>query len=239
MRTKIVLFAAILSMPLMFAGWESGMAQEVNKQKLNQTQSQEIEKKNYADNGITDYEIIRAISEDKDSNTKIFYPQITGYKGQLLMDYMNQSLKKIVNIYGKKDVYKDISIDYKITKMDNNIISVLFKGTGKISGGRDITIQQSVNLDIKSSNEIVFENFIKGDQASRDEVRSILNEKANAIGLKDEIEAESMRIYFEEENVVFYYMPLDDSTTNFIEISVNKNELDGLLNTDFGERPAS
>lgn len=239
MNLRMVLFAALLTVPLMFAGCESGAAQEVNKQEPNQIQSQEAGKENYADNDAIGYKINRLVSEDKNNNTKIFYPQITGYKGELLMDYMNQSLKKIVDIYAEKGAYNDISMDYTITKMDSSIISVLFKGTGKISGGRDINIQQSVNLDIKSSNEIVFENFVKDDQASRDKVNSILSKKANAIGLKHGIEAEGIRIYFQEENVVFYYMPLDDSATDFIEISVNKNELDGLINTDFGERPAS
>lgn len=189
--------------------------------------------------GEIGYEIIKKTSVNNNSSTKIFYPQISGYAGQLLMGYMNQSLERVVNIYGKGEMYHDVSIDYTITKMDRDIISVLFKGTGKISGGREINIQQSVNLDIKTSNEIEFDNLIKADQASEDAVRLMLNQKAKTMGLKYGMESEGTRLYFKGENVVFFYMPADDSATSFVEISVPMEELEGFLNTDFGERPAS
>ncbi|MGB7606019.1 MAG: DUF3298 domain-containing protein [Lutisporaceae bacterium] len=198
------------------------------------------EEKNISkDNEEMDYEIIKKISENNNSNTKIFYPQISGYAGQLLMDYMNQSLERIDDIYGKGEMYQDVSIDYIITKMDRDIISVLFKGIGKISGGREINIQQSVNLDIKTSNAIEFDNLIKADQTSEAAVRLMLDQKAKTMGLKYGVESERARLYFEGENVVFFYMPADDSATSFAEISVPMEELEGFLNTDFGERPAS
>ena len=37
------------------------------------------------------------------SNSKLYFPQISGVKGQLLMDYMNQSLKKVADKYAGKD----------------------------------------------------------------------------------------------------------------------------------------
>jgi hypothetical protein len=155
------------------------------------------------------------------------------------MDYMNQDLRKIVDIYGKGETYQNITIDYKITKMNKDILSVLFKGTGKTSDGREINIQKSVILDIKTSNKIGFHNFIKSDQTSEPAVRKILRQKAKVIGLKNEEELEGINIYFEGENVVFFYMPADDSSTNFVEISVPIKEVESFLNTTFGERPAS
>lgn len=123
--------------------------------------------------------------------------------------------------------------------MDRDIISVLFQGTGKISGGREINIQRSVNYDIKTSNEIGFDNLIKADQASRAAVRLMLNQKAKTMGLKNGVEFEGVRLYFKGENVVFFYLPADDSATRFVEIGDPMKELESYLNTDFGNRPAS
>lgn len=244
MKLRVVLFATILVVVSMLTGCGTTSNQGVNNTTIKESQAQEKEKSISQDNSENKdnevgYEIIRKVSEKQDTNTKIFYPQISGYKGQLLMDYMNQSLKKIVNIYEKGEMYQNISIDYKITKMDKDIISVLFKGTGRISGGREINIQQSVNLDVKSSNEIVFKNFIKDDPTSVEKVMAILNQKAKAMGSKYGVEAEGIRIFLEGENVVFYYMPADDSAKSFVEISVSVKELESFINHDFGKKPAS
>jgi hypothetical protein len=241
MKPRVVLFATTLVIVSMFTGCGTTSTQGVDNPIISESQAQEKEKnisKDNKDNKVMEYEIIRKVSEKRDSNTKIFYPQISGYKGQLLMDYMNQSLEKIVHIYGKGEMYQNISIDYKITKMDKDIISVLFKGTGRISNGREINIQQSVNLDVKSSNEIVFKNFVKDAPTSVEKVMALLNQKAKTMGSKYGVEAEGIRIFFEGENVVFYYMPADDSAKSFVEISVPVKELESFLNHDF-EKPAS
>lgn len=57
--------------------------------------------------------------------------------------------------------------------------------------------------------------------------------------MKSGAEFERVRLYYEGENVVFFYMPADDSATRFVEISVPAKELEGLVNTTFGEKPAS
>jgi hypothetical protein len=239
MKSKMVLFVSILVIVSLFTSCGVMVKQKINNQIASEAQAQEKGKNIGKDNEVVGYEIIRKVSENRDSNIKIFYPQISGYAGQLLMDYMNHSLKKVADIYGKGEMYQDISVDYKITKMDKGIISVLFKGTGKISSGREINIQQSVNLDIKTSNAIEFDNLIKADQTSGAAVRLMLNQKAKAMKLKSGLEFERVRLYFEGENVVFFYMPADDRTTSFVEISVPIKELESFLNTDFGERPAS
>jgi len=183
---------------------------------------------------VLSYDITKEMMKNEEKNLQIFYPQITGYKGELLMDYMNQSLKRITDIYTKEDSYSDIHIDYQIKKMDNDIISILFEGTGKLQGIRDINIKHSVNLDLKSSNEINYNNLVINDE----EVLNLLEKKALEQGLET-FEAEGIKLYFEDENVVFYYMIPDDSEKVFTEIYVPKNELEGLINTEFGEKPMS
>jgi hypothetical protein len=239
MKPNMALFASISLIVSLLTGCGAMVKQGINKPIVTKAQVQEIEKTISTDNKAMSYEIIRKVSENRASNTIIFYPQISGHAGQLLMDYMNQDLRKIVDIYGKGETYQNITIDYKITKMNKDILSVLFKGTGKTSNGREINIQKSVNLDIKTSNIIGFHNLIKSDQTSEPAVRKILKQKAKVIGLKNEEELEGINIYFEGENVVFFYMPADDSSTNFVEISVPIKEVESFLNTTFGERPAS
>lgn len=243
MKLKNVVVSALLISSITFVGCSPKEAPVDN--------SQDIQKEQPADNGqeagdsdikednALNYEVNKEVLEVADKNIKILYPQVANYPGELLMDYMNQSLKKITDIYGEEGSYTDVNIEYEITRMDEDILSVVFKGTGKMEGIGEVAIKQSMNLDMaSSSNEINYENLIKDDEKSKEEVMKILNEKAKANGLEG-VEAEGIRIYFDEENVVFYYMPLDDSAKEFIEISVPMNELEGHINTEFGEAPAS
>lgn len=186
-----------------------------------------------------DYKVEKKLLEIKDKNIKIYYPQIKDYPGMMLMDYMNQSLSEILNKYGKKNIYSDVNIDYEITKMDNKVLSILFKGTANIKGIGKKKIQKSVNLDLKTSNEINYDNLIKNDEKSIKEIRKILDEKAKQQGIKEGLEAEGISIYFKGEDIVFYYMPLDDSAEDFIELSVPKKNLEKYMNIDFGKLPAS
>ncbi|MDF2950249.1 MAG: hypothetical protein K0R07_2299 [Sedimentibacter sp.] len=235
MKIKLTLLIALTITALTFTGVKIVMNQAEN----NVIHAQENQHKSSIDKNNADYEVIRKVSNLKDSSSKISYPEITGFKGELLMGYMNKSLRNSIAMYEKKDMYTNLNIDYRITKMDNNLLSVLFQGTGKLSSGRDIVIMQSINLDIKSSNEIKLQNFIKTDKSSKDKVTAILRQQADAKGIKLAAETEGIRIYFEGENVVFYYMPADDSAKSFIEISVPIKELESFINSDFGKRPAS
>lgn len=180
------------------------------------------------------YDVIREVHEDKEANIFIAYPQIANFPGELLMDYINQPLGRIALSYGSPEAYENVNIDYEITRMDNDVLSVLFKGTADMKGFRTVDVTQSVNIDMATSNEISYHNLVKDDQA----VRLVLDEKAKEQGLNG-LEAEGIRVYFTEDAVVFYYMPLDDSATEFINLEVSMAELEGLINTDFGPMPAS
>jgi hypothetical protein len=190
-------------------------------------------------NSSSDYGTTRELLEVTSKNTKIYYPKLQGYKGELLMDYMNQSIKKLAESYAKAADYTDVRLDYEVKRLDGNIVSILIKGTAKHGGLGDINIQKSINLDVKSTNPIVYENFIKNDERSRAEVIKLLDTKAKNAGITKGFEAEGVFIYFEGDNVVFFYMPLDDDVKARVDLSVPVKELDGLINTKFGEHPAS
>ena len=177
--------------------------------------------------------------EDADRPIKIRYPQVSSFPGELLQDYMNQSLKSPVETLIDDAFYTDLEIDFKVTRKDSEILSVLMTGTGKLDGARAFNYMNSVNLDLKTSNEIIFDNFIKEDEASRIAVSELLDNKAKEAGLLDGADYDGLRLYFEEKDVIFYYMPLDDSAEDFVELRVPLAELDGLIESEFGPRPAS
>ncbi|WP_432663565.1 hypothetical protein R9X47_23665 [Wukongibacter baidiensis] len=244
MKLKKVVVSVLLISSIAFVGCVS-KEKPVNKTDEIKNEesidnSQEAEKGEKEESSSLDYEIAKDVIEVKDKKIKIFYPQVNNYPGELLMDYMNQSLINAVEIYKNEDRYTDVEIDYKITKMDENVLSVLFEGTATVVDFGQIKIKNSVNLDMaSSSNEITYENFIKSDEDSKSKVKKILDEKAKEIGIDEGLEAEGIRIYFNDENVVFYYMPLDDSAKDFVELSVPLKEIKEYTNTEFGEAPAS
>lgn len=205
-----------------------------NKVSLEKETAEEIEKKEPIEN--VSYDLLESLFENKEKNIIIRYPKMTGFRGELLQDYMNQSLDNIINIFGESELYTDIDVMYEVTRMDDEILSVVFRGTGKFSEQRDIKILKSVNLDVaKSSNEINYANLINDNAA----IRQILAEKVVELNLSSSFEAEGISIYFTDKDVVFYYMPLDDSAIDFIEVPVAIEEIQNFLNTDFGERPSS
>lgn len=180
------------------------------------------------------YSIERMEVEIAGGDSNVYYPKMTGYKGELTQDYINQSLETVKR-YSDKNRYSSAQIDYNVTRMDDEVLSIVFKGTAEPAGlGRNVNIMDSVNIDVETSNEITYENLVKDDEA----MRKILAEKLKES--KDmEFEAEGIRVYFDNGNVVFFYMPLDDSAEEFIQISVPESEIRELLNDDFGEHPAS
>ncbi|BEP28016.1 hypothetical protein [Helicovermis profundi] len=182
------------------------------------------------------YNLLDTVFENTDKNIIIHYPKMTGFKGELLQDYINQSLSNITNIYGNSEYYTDLKIAYEVTKQDNDILSVVFRGKGKFQKQKEFNILKSVNIDMKNStNEINYDNLIKDDK----QMRQILSKKISEKDSSDYFEAEKINIYYKNNQIVFFYMPLDDSAIDFIEIPVESKEIKGILNDNFGEKPAS
>lgn len=165
-----------------------------------------------------------------DTDKNIAYPEISGYKGELLADYMNQSLYSIVEKFSNEG-YSNLKLDYEITRMDNDILSVLYKGTVDMEGIGNIKIVDSINLDTaKTGQQITVDNYIKQDEKSKFE--SVLESSAKAAGI-DKIEAEGMKMYFKDDEVIFYYTPLDDSAEYKAYIPVKESDLKGIAVEEF------
>jgi len=214
---------------------EAATPPESGSEALDQTPDEQLEAPLNADG----YVLVTQVYEEKDNRIKIAYPQISGFEGELLQDYMNQSLREPVETLTVGTSYTDLELDYRVTLKTREMLSVIQIGTGQLEGGRKFNYLDSVNLDLKSSNEITFENFIKDDPASRDVFAKLLDDKFMEAGYSEGTDYEGLRLFFRPEEVVFFYMPLDDSAETFVQISVPKVELEGLVENEFGERPAS
>ena len=182
------------------------------------------------------YELVSKEFVDSKKNITIQYPEMKGYRGELLQDYMNQSLAKNLKLYGQNESYSDITITYEITRMDKDVCSVVFRGKGLFSGSKEFSILKSMNLDTgKSSNKIHYGNFVVNDA----DLRKLIGKKAVEQSLVESFEAEGINFYFKDDTAVFYYMPLDDMADTFIEVPISLDVIEGYINWDFGDMPAS
>lgn len=177
------------------------------------------------------YKIVEKSYESEDKNIVINYPQIENYKGELLQSYMNQSISQIVKKYSQNSIYKSLSLDYSIERSDEKYISILFTGEAKTTLFNDtVKIMDSVTMELDSSQVLTVENYIK----DKEKLFDILKNST----LKP-LEYESLKFYFEDENIVFYYMPSDDSNREYNAIELNLSELENIIHEYIGEKPAS
>ncbi len=178
------------------------------------------------------YRVERRIYEDPMDRHDIEYPQISGFRGELLQDYMNQSLRSVAETYADGDRISAMQMNYALKLKNNDRLSVLFSAQGTDRDGRDIVIRESVNLDIRSSNEILFENLIKKDAASQ-EIFSKLIETWS------DYQAEQVGLYFEEDHVVFFKDGVLSADQLTEEFRIPNEEIMPIIRQDFGPKPAS
>lgn len=217
---KILLMIALLSLGLAACTQEQKMVTPVPNE----------------DTKTIGYELVTKEFIDSKKKITIQYPEMRGYRGELLQDYMNQSLAKILGLYGQNENYSDVTITYEITRMDKDVCSVVFRGKGLFSGSKEFSILKSMNLDVgKSSNEINYHNFVVNDA----ELRKRMGKKAVEQNLVRFFEAEGINLYFKNDTAVFYYMPQDDMADTFIEIPISLDRIERYINWDFGDMPAS
>jgi len=175
------------------------------------------------------YDLETAVFQSGDTN--ISYPVISNFRGELVQDYMNQSLSQYAEYFSGDD-WTGVSLDFVVTHRDEDYLSVRFTGTGKHKAiGRSVNILKSVTLDIgNTSNEINFDSFIENP----DGLKSFLEDYTGTV-----LEYEGMQFYFSGPYVTFYFMPLDDSAEEFTEISAPLDLLEPYVNWEFGDIPAS
>lgn len=181
---------------------------------------------------------IEIIKKEHKDNKDIKYPEIQGMKGELTEGYINQGIEAFVNSVKDNEHFKDLKLDYEISFLNDEKMSIVFGGSYKMDKNVEKYFVRSLNFDLKSSNEITFENYFKDDKASQEKLTELLNEEAKARGLSG-FEAEGRWIKFRGSNVIVFYYPLDDSVTAPVELYLSLEDVKDIINNNFGEHPAS
>ena len=185
------------------------------------------------------FEIVKKEIRDDAKKMVIKYPEVKGMKGELTQEYINQGIENFVKSIKEKDLFNALKLDYEISLINDDKVSILFRGNYEIDGFEDEKyIMKSFTIDLNSTNEINFENYFKKDKLSQEKLNEILDRIAKENN-SEEFEAEGVSLYFRGNNAVIYYWPLDDSVTMPVELYIPIKELKDIINNNFGEHPVS
>lgn len=179
-----------------------------------------------------EYDVKRRVYEHSKEGVQIIYPEVLGLKGELSQDYMNQSLRAAVEIYALDEEMVSLRIDYSVETMNEELLSVLLTGQGLDREGREIVIRESVNLDIKSSNEIHLGNLVKDDAASQ----ATFLDRLESYGFET---TERLAIYFDGNHIVFFKRGIETEHRVLEETRVPFEDFLPLVSEDFDPKPAS
>lgn len=161
---------------------------------------------------------------------KIKYPEVQGLDRQLAEGKVNKQFEIFIKDLEEKEIYKNADITYEIKYFDDEIISVLFYGEIDMDGMKR-NVQIPFNLDLRTGNEVNYENFFKTDDKSKGKLEETLI-KAAKDQYDIEFEAEGRSIFFEKDRVVVSYMPLDDSAEYPILLRLQLDSIKDLINID-------
>ncbi len=170
-----------------------------------------------------EYSLEANVFTDEDKNISIQYYVMTGLLGELTQDYINQSLYKIVDVYGEN--YTDVAIEASILKQDE-FVTIAYQGKNSALG---YDILNFITVDVSTSDELRIDNLI-GDMET---FKAMFEEKSGFVF----DEQEGVYPYLEGDLVVFTFVPTDDSAERqFVSFPVL--ELAPVMDMNF-ERPAS
>lgn len=164
--------------------------------------------------------------EDAELEDNIHYPQLTQCPGELTKDYINQSLKAPADQLKEMDTQDQKSLVYAVTRCDDTFFSALYTMTLTSSDG---SIQQTmipVTVEISTATELTMEN-------------AFTDPKAVAALLSSEEAAEHFQFYMEKDKVVFFFRPEEDTSQDYVILSLDYEALEPYWSESFGIRPAS
>lgn len=208
---------------------------------VNINENEDLEKQNQ----VKDYFLGEKTNEytfnfktlDSDKYT-IEYPQIVNYKGELTMDYINQSIELYAKdlVSNTSDVLDGNKLTYtsEILSENNNFISIKFTGVLPNEGSA-YNMTNAITIDLNSSNTITSSNIFTED-------KTIINREfariASEMNINPVTPENYMIMYIENKNLVFSYLA-NDMSTEYTEIKIPLESIIENLNIDFEEHPAS
>lgn len=183
-----------------------------------QTTAKKIVKKEFLEIEKKDYE--------KDEK-HLSYPVLT-YKGDKAVESLfNQRVDEYLNELKEDDMFYDLKLDYNISLLNKERISLIFNGKFTYMGQERDSIKV-LNMDLTNGEEIVYENYFKTDQESKEKLEKLIRSEVKKTYGKD-FEAEGIFLYFTEDTTVLYYYELDDSAVTPIEIYLTNDKIKELI----------
>lgn len=163
----------------------------------------------------------------------IKYPELKFNKNKVVESYFQQAILEFVEEMEITELFKDLKMEYMISSLDSEKISIIFRGNYNFIGEEKEVIR-TLNLDLRSGEVIRFENYFKSDGVSQRKLKNII-QKATRIQHNKEFEAEGIQLYFTEDFIVLFYYELDDSVRVPTEIYLEYDEVEELINSDLGK----
>jgi len=121
-------------------------------------------------------------------------------------------------------------MNYKITRQDKGMISVLFTGFQTWEGGK-YDLMRSVNIDLTTRRVLNTKNLFKEEEPSQKGITALLKKAAMdhpAVTHTPNF-GKWMGIYFTSENAVFFYME-NDFAKEHVQLAVPLNQLTQYMN---------
>ena len=158
----------------------------------------------------------------RSEKAEVRYPVIEGLQDLEMQNEINEAIFSAVNGYvvSANDDGDQVTLDYEITRMDNEILSVVIRGLQPHEKST-YDVMFSVNLIAGTSRQINASTLFLNDEASKKALTGILQ------GADETFASEFgpwLGIYFEKENLNFFYLE-NDKAAVYNVISVPLEEL--------------
>ena len=153
----------------------------------------------------------QAVYEDAQLSDQVHYPQLTQFQGELLLDYVNQSLARPA-----KELEEGASLEYTVTRCDETWVSVLYTKTVTAADGTETKSWIAVNLDGATATEVTMDNAFTDPDA----VLALLETAP---------EDAEVSFYLDTDGAVFFFRP--EGQADYVTQTVSYADLDCLLYT--------
>lgn len=171
---------------------------------------------------VNELEYELTLNEFVNGETVITYFTMSGHRGELVQDYINQSLYKVVDTFGD---YAQVKIESFVVQ-EGATLTVGYKGYNK---EWDRNFEHYLTIDVATATEWTFEETVADKEAFYAMFEEVYDPHIR--------EQEGIRLYVKDDFLVINYVPMDDMAERvFYEIKME--EITPFLNLDF-EMPAS
>ncbi len=183
-----------------------------------QTTAKKIIRKEFVEIEKNEY-----IKDEKHFN----YP-VLKYEGNKAVESLfNQRVDEYVNDLKLNDLFYDLKLDYNISLLNKEKISIIFNGKFTYMGSERESIRV-LNIDLSNGEEITYENYFKTDKESKEKLEKLLQAEVRK-GYGKDFEAEGISLYFTENSTVLYYYELDDSVVTPTEVYLTDDKIKDLI----------